>query len=72
MKPAFKQKVESDPLAPFARVRILSGQNAGKTGVVVRSYRGRPAGLDRIYVEIDGGPKGWPVSVAPHELEPLR
>ena len=58
-----------DPFGRGTRVSVLAGQHAGKNGVVVRAYRGRPCGLDRIYVELEGGQKGWSVAVRPEDLE---
>ncbi|AZO77507.1 hypothetical protein B5U98_22840 [Bosea sp. Tri-39] len=61
-----------DPLAQGARVRVVAGEHTGKLGTIQRAYRGRPCGLDRIYVDLDGGPIGWSVSLKVEELEPLR
>lgn len=61
-----------DPLCQGARVRVVAGEHAGRNGVVIRAYRGRPCGLDRIYVELDGGPKGWSVALKVEELEAVR
>ncbi|MBN9472285.1 MAG: 50S ribosomal protein L24 [Bosea sp.] len=61
-----------DPLSQGARVRIIAGEHAGKTGTIIRAYRGRPCGLDRIYVEIDGGPVGWSVAFKVEDLEAVR
>lgn len=54
-----------------ARVRAVAGVNAGLLGTVTQAYRGRPCGLDRIYVELDGGQKGWSVAFKVEELEAL-
>jgi hypothetical protein len=61
-----------DALGPGARVRVVAGQHVGKSGRVIRAYRGRPCGPDRIYVELDGGPIGWSVSLKVEELEAVR
>lgn len=58
-----------DPFQIGARVRFVRGAHAGKRGIVARSYRGRPAGLDRVHVEIDGHPKGWSVAAPLCDLE---
>lgn len=60
-----------DPFGRGARVRVIAGQHAGKVGVVIRAYRGRPADLGRIYVELDGGPIGWSIALKV-ELEAVR
>ena len=64
--------LQPDPLSAGARVRIIAGEHAGKTGTIIRAYRGRPCGLDRIYVEIDGGPVGWSVAFKVEDLEAVR
>lgn len=61
-----------DPLSQGARVRVVAGEHTGKTGTVIRAWRGRPCGLDRIYVELDGGQVGWSVAFRVEELEPVR
>ncbi|RYE79982.1 MAG: 50S ribosomal protein L24 [Hyphomicrobiales bacterium] len=64
--------LQPDPLCQGARVRVIAGEHAGKQGTIQRAYRGRPCGLDRIYVELDGGPIGWSVALKVEELEPVR
>ena len=63
---------QPDPFAKGSTVRVIAGQHAGKRGTVQRAYRGRPCGLDRIYVELDGGPVGWSVALKVEELEAVR
>lgn len=58
-----------DTLSQGARVRVVAGEHTGKQGTIIRAYRGRPCGLDRIYVELDGGPVGWSVALKVEELE---
>ncbi len=64
--------LQPDPFAKGARVRVVAGEHSGKQGTIQRAYRGRPCGLDRIYVELDGGPKGWSVALKVEELEAVR
>lgn len=61
--------LQSDPFAKGASVRVVAGEHAGKRGTVQHAYRGRPCGLDRIYVELEGGQKGWSVALKVEELE---
>ena len=60
---------QPDPFAKGASVRVIAGQHAGKRGTVAQAYRGRPCGLDRIYVEREGGQTGWSVAPKVEELE---
>jgi hypothetical protein len=63
--------IQPDPFTKGSTVRVIAGEHAGKRGTVQKAYRGRPCGLDRIYVDLDGGPVGWSVALRPEELESI-
>lgn len=58
-----------EPLPPGLKVRVLSGPHAGKEGVVVRTYRGRVATPDHVFVATEGMMPGWSTSVPCTDVE---
>jgi ribosomal protein S4E len=61
-----------DPFPRGSSVLITGGTHAGKTGTVQRAWLGRPEPLNVVYVELDGGAKGWSVSVPVKDLQVCR
>jgi ribosomal protein L24 len=53
------------------KVRVVSGPQSGKEGVVVRTYRGRPATPDHVFVATEGMLPGWSTSVPVDGVEIL-
>lgn len=61
-----------ETLPPGLKVRVLSGPHAGKEGVVVRTYRGRVATSDCVFVATEGMLPGWSTSVPVEQVEVVR